>query len=57
MTKCGTVGERATEGTETFSTAPASDSGEMLPWVTHRQQTAKRHKQVSDLAENFSRDA
>lgn len=41
MIKCGTVGERATEGTETFSTVPASDSGEMLPSVAHREQTSK----------------
>lgn len=49
MTKCGTVGERATEGTETLSTAPGSHSGKMLPSVIHREQTSKKQKHTNGL--------
>lgn len=45
--KCGTVGERAAQGTEALSTASVSDSGEMPPPVTCREQTSKRQKQIN----------
>lgn len=47
MIKCGTVGERATEGRETLRTAPASHSGKMLPSVIHREQTSKKQKHIN----------
>ena len=54
MIKCGTVGERATEGPETLSTASVSDGGEMLLSVTHREQTSKRQKQINGFVLQIS---
>ena len=55
VTKCGTVGERATDGLG-HSAQPQRVTSEMLLWVTHRQQTAKRHQQINGLVLQISRE-
>lgn len=54
MIRCGAVGERAAEGTEALSTASVSDSGEMLPPVTRREQTSKRQTQINGFVPQVS---
>lgn len=61
MIICGTVGERAAEGTEALSTASVSDRGEMLPPMTpgsrHQRDKSRLMALFFRSPENSPRDA